>query len=175
MNHKKRLQVPQNCAPGCRWIALTLGLFALIDENDFLRVSQIKWYATRNRTVTYAAGRLSACEKKIYLHRFLLEAPPGIQVDHRNSDGLDCRRSNLRLCTPLENSHNRRLRRGKTSRYKGVSWHANHKKWFARIKLNGKQTLLGYFDDERAAGVAYDNAAKVYFGDFARTNQDITA
>lgn len=98
-------------------------------------------------------------------------APKGLICDHKNHDGLDNRRSNLRLCTPSQNSQNRRKQPGCASRHKGVCLSGRLKnKWQAAIWLNGIRINLGHFDNELTAGIAYDRMAGKLFGDFAYLN-----
>jgi hypothetical protein len=114
------------------------------------------------------------------MHRVILAAPNGVEVDHRSGDGLDNRRANLRLATHAQNHQNRtRKILGCTSRHKGVHMHCG--RWQARIAdgpvVDGhaKRRSLGHFDSEDAAGRAYDAAALVSFGEFASLNFPITA
>ena len=105
------------------------------------------------------------------LHRFILMAPPGVLVDHANGDGLDCRRSNLRLATNSQNQQNRFIADiEKTSRFKGVHWCDDSKRWVAQITLDGRSQEIGRFLDEIEAARAYDDAARRLFREFARTN-----
>lgn len=76
----------------------------------------------------------------------------------------------MRLCTPSQNAANRRKRSGTSSAFKGVCWSSQRKKWRARIRINGSQKRLGFFDSERAAAEAYDLAALSHFGEFAHIN-----
>ena len=91
-------------------------------------------------------------------------------VDHINHCATDNRRSNLRLVTNSQNMMNMRKRPGTTSRYKGVSWHKGHQKWYARIMIEMHMITLGYFNDEKDAAKAYDAAAKQMFLSFCALN-----
>jgi hypothetical protein len=92
------------------------------------------------------------------------------QVDHANGDRSDNRRSNLRIATQSQNLGNSRKRAGTTSRYKGVSWHKQNKKWVAYIGVDGSLHHLGCFTSEEAAARAYNRAARAAWGDFACLN-----
>jgi hypothetical protein len=91
-------------------------------------------------------------------------------VDHINGNGLDNRKSNLRICTHQQNCENSRKRKKSFSKYKGVYWSKNAKKWVAQITIDGKSKHLGYFELEEDAAAAYDKAAVKYFGEFACLN-----
>lgn len=91
------------------------------------------------------------------------------RTDHRNGDGLDNRRANLRAATDQDNLRNMRKHRG-SSRFKGVCWHCNDRCWNVKIRLGGRAVNLGAFADEVAAALAYDAAAREYFGEFAALN-----
>jgi len=103
------------------------------------------------------------------MHRAILNAPPRMDVDHINGNGLNNTRENLRLCTRSQNMMNQRLKGG-TSRFRGVSWLKGGAKWHAQVRANGKRLHLGLFTDETEAAMAYDAAARELFGDFARLN-----
>lgn len=101
-----------------------------------------------------------------YLHRLLVAAPEGVDVDHINGNGLDNRYENLRLATRQQNIANKRMSKNNTSGYKGVSWCKSKQKWRAVVKVCGSQLNLGYFDSPELAHQVYLRYAKIAFGDF---------
>ena len=150
-------------------ILLTQGYIALIDDEDYELVSQYKWRVQKVRTGYYAvrnSSRVNGKQKRIYLHRFILSPESGFEIDHINHNGLDNRRENLRVCTRSENQSNR-IATKKTSKYKGVSWNSRYKKWKAVLMHNKKSYFLGYFSDELAAAIAYNNKANSVQGEFS--------
>lgn len=165
---------------GCRTIQLACGFNTLIDEADFLCLSQWSWqvhhhgrtnYVRRNRTITNKTD--GTCRSlSIRLHREIIHAPKGLCVDHRNGDGLDNRRTNLRLATTPQNGYNRRSTYGR-SRFKGVCLNKERTKWWACITANKRTINLGYHATEEQAARAYDVAARKYHGEFACTNADL--
>lgn len=155
-------------------IRLTQGKYALVDNLDYKYLCKSKWFAEyRNNTNSYIARRKIKINngkwKNQLMHRVIMNAPKGIQVDHINHDTLDNRKANLRLCTQTQNSMNR-LTQSHSSKYKGVTWHKLAKKWVARIRVNKLLIPLGYFKLEKDAADAYDKVAKKYFGNYAYTN-----
>lgn len=156
------------------WMAipLTQGLFALVDGEDYEWLNQWKWCACKGHT-TYYAVRYAPTQKGkrrwVRMHREILRLSEGVQADHRNSYGLDNRKVNLRPATHNQNQWNR-LPQSKTSKYKGVSWNKQLKKWHTKIQFNNKQIHIGVFDSEIEAAKAYDRKAQELFGEFAHTN-----
>lgn len=147
----------------------------LIDDSDYEMVKPYLWYASRDyskRDLTfYALAHIKKDGKDFVkgMHRIIMNAKPGEIVDHINGNGLDNRRSNLRICTHAENQHNMHARWG-VSIYKGVCWDKHSKLWTSRISVNSKRISLGYYHNEKDAAKAYDAAAKMYFGEFANLN-----
>lgn len=159
-------------------IPLTNGYVAIVDDEDYDRVMAAgPWFVKPSsaRYTRYAQHHVrdaSGKFKKQLLHRFILAVTdPAVKVDHKDLDGLNCRRDNLRICTHTQNMHNRPKRHpsSSSSQYKGVRRTTN-KKWQAIIKANGKTVHLGVFTDEYTAARAYDGAAIRLHGEFARLN-----
>lgn len=148
-------------------VPLTRGKWSGVDYDDAARVFEHKWQAVKDGRVWYAQATVNGTT--IRMHRFVLRAPKGSQVDHRNGHGLDNRRENLRYATYTQNHANQQKTRG-TSRYKGVWWAAHVEKWGAQVHVNNRGKHLGYFDDEKKAALAYDRAAVESWGEFARCN-----
>ena len=170
-------EVPQCGTDKTRQIPLSKGFFALIDSADFEKVSSRKWCAMERRK----SGEYQAITKidghKVLMHRYILDITDARQIDHRNHDALDNRRSNLRICTPGENSHNSRKRspHKASSQFKGVYWHKTKQRWRACIVVNYAKIGLGEYRNELDAARAYDSAALKHFGEFAHTNFRRTA
>lgn len=151
-------------------INLTQGRFALVDDDDYDELSKNSW-SYSNAGYAQRGYKVRGKCKTVLMHRQLLKAPDGIEIDHINGNRLDNRRSNLRFATRGENSFNqRKQRRQTTSRYKGVYWHKGDNAWMARIQAKGNYIYLGNFKSEQAAALAYNKAAEQYFGKYANLN-----
>lgn len=143
-------------------------------EDEHLRTAHT-WWLTSHGYVGTDVRRKGGGYRRVYLHRRVLKAPSGLEVDHRNRNKLDNRRANLRLATGTQNKRNagpRRTYAGKptNSPYKGVFLHRQSGRWNARIRHSGRQHSLGYFDDQVDAARAYDKAALEHHGEFACIN-----
>lgn len=147
-------------------IELTQGKVAMVDDEDYERLSWHRWYALLIDGTWYALTNRGG--KKILMHRVVSDAPEGVGVDHADHNGLNNQRSNLRHATVAQNCQNRKKRSDNTSGYKGVS--PQGKKWKASIKTKNKQTYLGTFSDPVDAAKAYDAKAIELFGEFAALN-----
>ena len=144
-------------------IPLTQGKFAIVDDDDYSVMKGYRWFVNRTRKNFYAA-RNTDDHHQVRMHNEIL----GIKgVDHKNGDGLDNRRQNLRPATHQQNMMNRRPWEGR--RFKG-SYRESKGSWMATINLNGKKFCLGWFKTEEEAARAYDVKAKELFGEYARTN-----
>lgn len=149
-------------------VPLGNGGVTTIDNTDWDLVSQYTWYKETMDDVSYA--RTSVNGQTIRMHSLLYPAPKGLETDHKDMNGLNNQRRNLRFCTRQQNSANKPKRVGTSSRYKGVSWNINRNHWNSLIKVNYKVINLGTYRDEVEAAKAYDRAAIFYFGDYARIN-----
>ena len=150
-------------------ISLKNGGFVLVSAEDLPLVSPFTWRKQKRGRRYYA---YTADKHHRSMHRMLLGASKGQQVDHIDGNGLNNCRSNLRLCTTSQNMANAGKYRGHeyTSRYKGVSRVASHRKFRAQICKDGKIHYLGYFHSEHDAARAYNAAAVDLFGEFAKLN-----
>lgn len=158
-------------------IPLTRGKVAIVDDEDYERLCGYKWRAMFSRcTDSYYAVRSAPmvngkCDT-ILMHREIMGAKSGEQVDHINHNTLDNRRSaNLRVCTARQNRANERIRSTNTSGYKGVSWDKSRGKWLARASVNGKLKNVGRYETAREAAIAHDTASVEHNGEFACTNK----
>ena len=157
-------------------IAITRGRIVLVDDGDYERLIRRKWQylAKRDSGIGYAirTDKINGKKCGVLMHREILGLPIGREprVDHRDSNGLNNQKENLRIATQLENSRNRARGALNTSGYKGVCWHKRAKKWAVSIRYDGKRMHLGLFANKIAAAAVYDDAARKLFGEFAKCN-----
>ena len=154
------------------------GLSAIVDEKDYetLDLGSYKWRPLIGRTTVYAIAHKN--RKTLYLHRLIMglaDAPRSVLVDHKDHNGLNNSRTNLRVTDKRGNKGNSRkpLSAKSASTYKGVSYMAdkNIKPWLSRIKLSGKDKYIGSYRTEIEAARAYNKAAEKHFGTMAYINE----
>ena len=157
-----------------RKIPLTQGQYAIVDPDDYPRLSKYKWRIckTKGKNVLYAerSTRLpNGKYSRVLMHRQLIHVPEGFVIDHINRNGLDNRKANLRPATIAQNAWNSRKRKNRFG-YKGV-WFAKDKgKFRAAVWHNNKREYLGYFNSPRQAAKVYDHAARKFHKEFAVLN-----
>ncbi len=154
-----------------RRIKLTLGLFALLDDEDYEKLRQYSWYAAKTHGSVYAArmtSRKDGPRKTVLMHREIMAAEPGVQIDHADHNGLNNQKSNLRACSQSQNQANMRKLKG-VSKFKGVSWHPKTCKWRAQIYYDGRIHHLGLFFEEQDAAQAYADRACEVWGEFSHS------
>jgi hypothetical protein len=151
-------------------IELTQGKSAIVSNKDYQTLQKYKWHAHKDKHAkTYYALRAGNPKfgepRRMGMHTMILGMP---LIDHKNGNGLDNRRSNLRQATFSQNSHNHKIRTNNKSGYKGVNWNSVSNKWMARISVNYKRVYLGTFELAKDAHAAYAAATQRYFGKFAK-------
>ncbi len=161
------------------------GKVALVSDKDYPRVAPFKWHIVADKRVNgrlnfYAARYRRGCKGKNtveYLHRLVLNVRASQQVDHKNRDGLDCRRSNLRLATTVQNRANSVAESSNQSGYKGVATVTYRREgkpvrvvYRASITVDGVRRTLGEYAEPIVAAEIYDEAAREAWGTYAFTN-----
>ena len=153
-------------------IPLTQGKVAVIDAEDLSLIQGYSWHACFHGHTWYAkAWEPGASPKrKVYMHRLIVGAREGTEVDHRDRNGLNNCRDNLRIVSRQQNCRNQKLKHG-ASAFKGVSFCRRDKRWVAQIRdAEGRKRNLGRYDTEQEAASAYDAAALRFHGSFAYAN-----
>lgn len=140
----------------------------IVDDEDFDYLSQWTWSVHVGKTNIYAYRKVG--RGHIFMHQAILPNLTGVEVDHKDGNGLDNRRENLRACTHYQNISNRRVGSDNTSVYTGVSFDKRYSKWRAQICIHGTTIRLGCFPSSEGAARAYDAAAIQYRGEYAKTN-----
>ena len=146
------------------------GLVVVVDSEDIEKIMALspwrKHGGSRNQYFQHSMARPS--RDHILLHRFIINAKLGEEVDHINGDTLDNRKANLRICSHAQNQRNMKKKNTNTSGFKGVSLDKQKTRWRARITINGKEKTLGAYATPLEAYSAYCIAAKDIHGEFAR-------
>lgn len=145
----------------------------IIDKDDYNKVKNFIWgicavYGCNDKyeTIYYASN-----SKIGLLHRFIMDAPKKMVVDHIYGDTLDTRKQNLRLCSHKDNCRNRKKQFNNTSGYQGVTWNNVVNKWMAYICVDKTQRTLGYFDDKEEAHLYRLQKVQEDFGEFVRLDE----
>lgn len=146
-----------------RLIPLTQGRFAIVDADDYDWLNQHKWHAVKSQWGGYYAAYRGKA-----MHRIIMNAPCGIEVDHCDLNGLNNSRANLRLATHGQNSYNRGPQSNNKAGIKGVRQVKRTGQWEARIAIDGETRSLGQFQNKEIAATAYMEAAKRLHGQFFR-------
>lgn len=145
-------------------IPLSNGGSTVIDQLDGFIIANSTWHRNANG---YVSAKIKG--ELVLLHRLILNVSKGLEVDHINGDKVDNRRCNLRIVTHAQNTKNRSKNTGK--KYKGVGFEKRSNSWRARIRVDYKHKYLGNFKTEREAALAYNIAAIIYHGSFAKLNE----
>jgi hypothetical protein len=160
--------------PSIAYIELTKGQYSLIDSWNIDEVQEWNWCAmdTKSSRTIYAGRHIKIPKTRksicIKLHCLVLPPDKGLMIDHINGNGLDNRRSNLRMCTHAQNKQNVAMTSFNTTGFKGIAWNKNLQRWHAKIQVNGVNHSLKYHYTKEAAHAAYCEAAKRLHGEFAR-------
>jgi hypothetical protein len=149
-------------------LVLTQGMIAYVDDEDYKKVAQYKWTVSQTHKLFYAV-RADPIQGTTYLHRFILEPALEMSIDHIDHNGLNCIRSNMRIVSHQANMINRRT--VNETGYRGIFQDKRRGCYGAQIKdMQGNRHYLGTFTLPEDAARAYDEAAKLYHGEFAVLN-----
>lgn len=142
-------------------INLTQGKHTLVDDADFDELNSFKWTFINDSTTGHAYRKVKG--KTTYMHRVLMNPSKDKEVDHVNRNGLDNRRSNLRICTHAQNNFNLPISKRNKTGATGVRFHKRHGKWYAQITVSKKYKHLGCFVEYEDACRARKQAEALYF------------
>ncbi len=155
-------------------IPLTQGKVAMVSDHRYAYLNLWKWCAQKTsipgKWYAVRDERKGPFKKRFYMHREIMNAPKGMEVDHRDGDGLNNVDENLRTCTHSQNIFNNKKPRNNTSGFKGVYFYRKTKRWLAKLRFQNQPIYIGLFDDPEEAARAYDKKAVELFGEFAKTN-----
>lgn len=144
---------------------VTNGYVVLVDDEDFEWLNKTRWNIFTKKYTSYASGTVN--KKHVLMHRIIMMAEKGQEVDHIDGNGLNNQKSNLRVCTHQQNMTNRKTKNNK--KYLGTHYYRN-KYWFSSLTHNNKSIYLGLFKTEEEAALAYNKKAIELHGEFARLN-----
>jgi hypothetical protein len=152
------------------FVPLSRGYEAVIDASDVGLVEGFNWSADVSRHTVYAVRRdhSKGKSRSIRMHRALMGDPEGFEVDHKDCNGLNNRRQNLRVVTASQNKRNTRTPKHNTSGHKGVTLHVQTGKWHAQIQIGGKHISLGLHETKSDAYTAYCKASSAHHGEYGR-------
>lgn len=156
-------------------IPLTKGYFAIVDDADYDWLMQWSWHVLEKNNGKHYAVRSwydpsTKKTKNQFMHRLINNTPEGLYADHKNNNGLDNQRLNLRDATCNQNNHNGSAHKNTSSKFKGVAYTKRDERWEAYIHLDSKKIRLGLYKKECDAAQAYNFAALDLFKDFAKFN-----
>lgn len=153
-----------------KYIQISKGHQAIVDDEDFDELSKYNWFAfdRKGERLVYAGCKLN--HKNVKMHRMVLGVKGNEIIDHKNGNGLDNRKENLRISSPSQNMWHRAMLKNNTSGFRGVSFRKNMNKWSAMIGVYRKPIYLGSFKTKEEAAKAYNDAAIKFFGEFANLN-----
>lgn len=151
-------------------IQLANGKVCLVDDGDYKMLSMYGWYAKENSNTTYVYTQLhkNKTRRTVHIHQMLLLPPDGYVVDHINGNGLDNRRSNLRLCTQSQNRMNSKKSNRNNAGIKGVGWSKDNNKWYAYITFEKVMRNLGHYINKDEAINARKQAEEKYYKEYAK-------
>lgn len=139
-----------------KYIKLTNGSIALVDDEDFDWISKFNWYFLKANRSDNGYAYTTKKGMSILMHRLIMNTPKGLFTDHINRNKLDNRKENLRIVTPSENNLNTKLKSTNTSGYRGVTFHKEKRKFMSQLSFNNNYFFLGYFDNPKDASRAYE-------------------
>jgi hypothetical protein len=151
-------------------------LFAVVDALDAPLLARFRWNVVWDHTTYYAVAIVQVGRRPfrttttLRMHRLIVGATKGTWVDHRDGNGLNNTRANLRVCSPAENARNRRKSETVTTPFKGVCFFPRTGRWKVTIRLDDQNVHLGYFATAEEGARAYDEAARRHWGEFASLN-----
>lgn len=150
-------------------IHLGNNIYTVVDDEDFALLKRYTWRLQKTRWNMYAKACVDG--SSVLLHRLVMAAPCNIEVDHKDRDGLNNTKANLRLCSSTQNKYNTKVRCDNKTGYKGVYYNKRDNKYYAMIKPpENRRWYLGGYDSPEEAARAYNVAAEGLFGEFAYLN-----